>query len=127
MADVRFDLNKTAADITKAAQDAAYVAIGLGVIGFQKAQVRRQEFQKLIESQVSRQRSTVEAPVANYRKEFGKALKEIDKTVSQFIERLDATFEPVAERLPSGAQAVVHQAREARDQLRGYLTSLAAA
>jgi len=39
---------------------------------------------------------------------------------------MDATFDPVSERLPAGAQAVVQQAKEARDQLRGFLTSLAA-
>ena len=31
------------ADLPKTLKDAAYVTIGLGVIGFQKAQVRRQE------------------------------------------------------------------------------------
>ena len=34
------------ADITKTLRDAAYVTIGLGVIGFQRAQVRRQELTK---------------------------------------------------------------------------------
>jgi ABC-type transporter Mla subunit MlaD len=126
MADVRDSFVRASNDISKAAQDAAYVAIGLGVIGFQKAQVRRQEIQKLIESQISTQRNAVETPVADLRKEVTKALKEIDKTLGQLIERVDASFEPVADRLPSGAQAFVHQAREARDQLRGYLTSLAA-
>ncbi|HEV8064134.1 MAG TPA: hypothetical protein VGP46_04845 [Acidimicrobiales bacterium] len=133
MADVRKDFtkaandfNKTANDLTRIAQDAAYVAIGLGVISFQKAQVRRQELQKLIETQISSQRSAGAGPVADVRKEFGKALKELDKTLGQLIERVDASLEPVSDRLPAGAQALVHQAKGARDQLRGYLTSLAA-
>jgi hypothetical protein len=127
MADVRENITNASNDITKAVQDAIYVAIGLGVIGFQKAQVRRREVQKFIEQQISSQRSAAEAPIADLRKEINKALQEIDKTLGQLIERVDATLEPVSERLPAGAQAFVHQAKEARDQLRGYLTSLTAA
>ena len=33
-------------EITKTARDAAYVVVGLGVLGLQRAQVRRQELQK---------------------------------------------------------------------------------
>jgi hypothetical protein len=116
MPDVKSEVQKTAAELTRVGKDAAYVAIGLGVLGLQKAQVRRQE----LKSQLGR------APVGDVRKELAKALKELDKTFGQLIERMDATFEPVSERLPAGAQAVVQQAKEARDQVRGYLTSLAA-
>ena len=34
------------ADVTKTLKDAAYVVIGLGVLGFQKVQVRRNELTK---------------------------------------------------------------------------------
>jgi hypothetical protein len=37
-------------DVNKALQDAAYVAVGLGVIGFHKAQVRRHELAGLVKS-----------------------------------------------------------------------------
>ena len=53
-------------------------------------------------------------------------MKDIDTAFGQLIERVDATFEPVSERLPAGAQALVHQAKEARDQMRGYIASLPA-
>jgi uncharacterized membrane protein YccC len=122
MPDIRNDFSKTAQDFTKAVEDAAYVAIGLGVLGYQKVQVRRQELLALLNSQ----RSTFDAPLTDVRKEFAKALKEFDRNLSQVIERVDATFEPVEQRLPATAQAVVQQAKEARDQLRTYLTQLAA-
>lgn len=125
----RADVSKTATDFTKVAQDAAYVAIGLGVLGFQKAQVRRQELRSQLVGLQGRRGHMDRrgpAPVSDIRKEIAKAMKEFDKTISQLIERFDATVEPVSERLPAGAQAAIHQAREARDQLRGYLTSLAA-
>jgi len=120
MPDIKNDLNRTTSEITKVAQDAAYVAIGLGVIGLQKAQVRRRELQSQLDSLQG------QVPIANVRKELAKAMKDLDKTIGQLIERMDATFEPVSERLPAGAQAVVQQAIQARDNLRGYLTSLAA-
>lgn len=120
MPDIKNDFTKAAGDITKAAQDAAYVAIGLGVIGLQKAQVRRRELQTQFEGLQG------QVPIATLRKELAKAVKDLDTTFGQLIERMDASFEPVSERLPAGAQAVVQQAIQARDQLRGYLTSLAA-
>jgi hypothetical protein len=123
MPDIKDEVNKTAAEITKVAQDAAYMAIGLGVIGLQKAQVRRRELQDQFDSL---QNQLGQMPAANVRKELAKAYKDLDKTFGQLIERMDATFDPVSERLPAGAQAVVQQAKEARDQLRGFLTSLAA-
>jgi hypothetical protein len=38
--------------VSKVALDALYVSVGLGVIAFQKAQVRRNELTKSIEEQV---------------------------------------------------------------------------
>jgi hypothetical protein len=38
--------------VSKVALDALYVSVGLGVIAFQKAQVRRNELTKSIEDQV---------------------------------------------------------------------------
>jgi hypothetical protein len=123
MPDVRKDyFQKTAGDLGKVAQDAAYVAVGLGVMGLQQAQVRRREMLVRIE----RQRSLLDAGLGDTRKDFATAMKEIERTVGQVIERLDASFNPVAERLPETAQAVVRQARDVRDQLRSYLSSLAA-
>ena len=122
MPDVRKDFQKAAGDLTKVVQDAAYVAIGLGIMGFQQAQVRRKEML----DQIERQRSLIDAPMGDARKEFAKAVKELDRNLSVVIERFDASLEPISERLPAAAQVIVQQARDARDQLRGYLTSLAA-
>ena len=40
------------ADVKKTLQDAAYVAVGVGVLGFQRAQVRRQEVRKQLQGYV---------------------------------------------------------------------------
>jgi hypothetical protein len=39
-------------DATKLLKDALYVSVGLGVIAFQKAQVQRNELQKVVESRL---------------------------------------------------------------------------
>ena len=46
--------------VTKTLKDAAYITVGLGVIGFQRAQVRRQELTKQLNEQVSQTRGQVE-------------------------------------------------------------------
>lgn len=47
-----FDINKAATEINNALRDGAYVAVGLGVLGFQRAQVHRVELTKQIEAQL---------------------------------------------------------------------------
>ena len=39
-------------DVTNFAKDAAYVSVGLGVIAFQRLQVRRNELEKLVGDRV---------------------------------------------------------------------------
>ena len=55
MPDMKFpnvDFDKAAAEFNNAVKEAAYVAVGLGVLGFQRAQVRRVEFMKQFEAQL---------------------------------------------------------------------------
>jgi hypothetical protein len=47
-----FDFERALAELSRALKDVAYVAVGLGVIGFQRAQVRRVELTKQIEAQL---------------------------------------------------------------------------
>ena len=42
----RNDLTGLATEVANRARDAAYVAVGLGVLGLQRAQVQRQEWAK---------------------------------------------------------------------------------
>ncbi len=81
------------------AREAAYVAIGMGVIEFQKAQVRRRE-------------------LTCARRLIAKTAEEIDYAVTQVFRAVDSTFEPVVEMLPAEAQAMVREARRTRDELR---------
>ena len=99
MTDTRQGLAEAARALAELAKEAAYVAIGVGVLEFQKAQVRRRE-------------------LACARKLMAKRARDFDATVAQVIKVVDSTLEPVLERLPEPAQAIVRQARETRDEMR---------
>jgi ribosome recycling factor len=113
-------------EITKAVRDAAYVVVGLGVLGVQKAQVRRQELVK----KLAEPRTQFEASLGDARGEFTKRVKEVDTVVEEVIGRLEATLEPIEGKLPTQARDLVKQAhfqaREARQQLRTLLHNVAA-
>jgi uncharacterized phage infection (PIP) family protein YhgE len=120
--DLTKDLSKTAEDLRRNAQDAAYIAVGLGVIGFQRAQVRRHELTEFFEKAT---KSGRDLP-ADTRNDLAKAIRDLDEAVGQIISALDARFEPVEQRLPAPAQNVVKQAKDARDQLRSRIVTVAA-
>ena len=67
-------------DVTKTLKDAAYVAVGLGVIGFQRAQVRRVELTKQFEGQ---------------RKELETQLGEVRGQLTEAAKGLQARVQPV--------------------------------
>jgi hypothetical protein len=64
-------------EVTKIAKDALYVGVGLGVIGIQKIQVRRNELQKQLKG-----------PVGGAREQVGSLSKAIDDRVKLVEERL---------------------------------------
>jgi DNA topoisomerase IB len=95
-------------DVTKTLRDAAYVTIGLGVLGFQRAQVRRVELQKQVLEQVEVTRAQVE---------------QLTKTLQ---DRLDPVLDQVEERLPDQAGELVKQARATAKDVQGQVKALVA-
>jgi len=55
----------TTNDIPRIARDAFYVGVGLGVIGFQKAQVQRAELTKTVKGQVGEAKDQLETLGSN--------------------------------------------------------------
>ncbi len=114
--------------ITKTARDAAYVVVGLGVLGVQRAQVRRQELAKTLadrRSCITSAIGTLPGSLDAVRGELGRRAKEVDEAVEQALGRLEASVQPIEERLPAPARGLVRQAheraRDARQQLRNLL------
>jgi len=112
-------------EITRTARDAAYVVVGLGVLGFQKAQVRRQELQK----RLAEPRTQIEDRLGDVRGGITRKAMDVEEAVEQVIGRIEASLEPIEERLPVPARDFVKQAhsqaREARQQLRKLLSTAA--
>jgi len=121
------EIEEITKQVTKAAKDVAYVAVGLGVLGFQKAQVRRQEFAKQLSST---RNEALRKQVEETRAQLGGRVKELDQLVEATITKLEDRLEPLEQRLPDQAREIVKQARtqakEARTQLRSFLSKLAA-
>jgi chromosome segregation ATPase len=105
-------------------KDAGYVAVGLGVIAFQRAQVRRRELEKQLgdageqidklSAAVEEARTLVEARVAT----LG---EQLDRTVDDLEGRVSAALDEVRNLLPEQAldafDTAVGAAKDATGQL----------
>jgi ABC-type transporter Mla subunit MlaD len=89
MPDFKFpsvDLEKAATDLNNLVKEAAYVAVGLGVLGFQRAQVGRVELLKQLDAQLANLGgvgSTVEAFLASARAQLSGAVSELAKATPE--------------------------------------------
>lgn len=92
-------------DLTETLRDATYIAIGLGVIGLQRAQVRRQEL----------------------RQQLAGLVKQADAVIEPVLGAVSAQIDSVTELLPAPTKTLVAQARTAgRDAREQFLSRLAA-
>ena len=127
MPDVTFpqiDINKAAADVNNALMEGAYVAVGLGVLGFQRAQVRRVELTKQLESQLAglgTLPTTLGNQVESYRKQaisqaeqFGEQLSENLAAIGKLI---DGQADVIRQQLTELAKTLDERVRPAREQL----------
>jgi ElaB/YqjD/DUF883 family membrane-anchored ribosome-binding protein len=104
----------TNTDLTKTLKDAAYIAVGFGVLAWNKAQVRRRE----IEKQLGVSTSTL-------REQLAKVAGEVEERFEPVVEAVEASLDQLEERLPEQAREVFKQARttakEAGEQVRSRL------
>ncbi len=131
--DINTDVTKAAKDIAAVAKDATYVVIGAGVLGYQQAQVQRQELLKLL----AEPKADLEGRVNAVRTDLSDALRNVDTTVEtlverfeEIIERLETAVAPLEDRLPAQARDLAKQAhvqaKEARTQIRSRIPTVAA-
>ena len=90
MPEINTDVTKAVKDIAAVAKDATYVVIGAGVLGFQQAQVQRQELMKRlaepkagIEDRVTAARSwqTKGIPEGSHFQNAGQAMLEMVRSI----------------------------------------------
>lgn len=97
-------------------RDAAYAAVGFGVLGFQRAQVRRRELARQLQ---------VEGRLHEARSQLGDLARELDERarplVSQVVQPL---LDDAEARLPPVPRELVSRSRQAARAARGGLLDL---
>lgn len=92
-------------DVTKNLRDALSVTVGLGILGFQRAQVRRRELAKQLEG-----------PIGLYAGQIQRLVREVDGRVEPVLDQFQS-------RLPESARSLVGQARTVAREAQGQLLS----
>ena len=93
--------------VTDLAHDAAYVAVGLGVLGYQRVQVQRVELQNRLSKDFA-----LDQRLDEVRGGVAKGIHQIDdlaETAAQFVE---TTLQPLEDKLPASVSQVTTKARE---------------
>jgi recombinational DNA repair ATPase RecF len=99
------DFGKAVADFNNALKEGAYVAVGLGVLGFQRAQVQRVELIKQLEAQWEQ--------LEGARVQLAEFAKTVDERVQPVRHQLDEQIERLEQYLPAGTRSVVQSVRAA--------------
>ncbi len=124
------DFNKAAAELSSALKDGAYMAIGLGVLGFQRAQVHRVELTKQLEGwfdQLSEWPTTWTSQAEGYaqtarergeasRSELTQFARTVDELVQPVRRQLDEQFDRLEQYLPPPARSIVQSVRAAASE-----------
>jgi hypothetical protein len=130
--------------VTDLARDAAYVAVGLGVLGFQRVQVQRVEFQNLLSQdqhlngvrteftkgvkRVQGQRVELQnllskdERLSGVRTELTKGYQQLDDLLDNASQFIENSLQPLEGQLPDPVNQLTskafEQARELRSQIR---------
>jgi hypothetical protein len=117
MPDVTTNISTLSKGVTDLARDAAYVAVGLGVLAYQRAQVQRVELQKRLPKDLP-----IDQRIGDVRDGVAKGIRQIDDLAESAVHFVESTLQPIEERLPASVTQVTtkarEQAREVRIQIR---------
>ncbi len=102
----RIDINKAAAELNSALKDGAYVAVGLGVLGFQRAQAHRVEWTRQLEAQweelgklAIKLNSQAEEYAQTARTQAGSARTQWAEQLFELSKRLDQVIAPARDQV----------------------------
>jgi hypothetical protein len=119
MPDVTNNLNALSKGVTDLARDAAYVAVGLGVLAYQRAQVQRVELQNRLSNDFD---LDLDKRIEGVRGGVAKGIHQLDDLAETAVQFVETTFEPIEEKLPPSVSQLTtkarEQAREVRTQIR---------
>lgn len=100
-------------DIPKMVEDTVYTAVGLGVLGFQRVQVQRQQLKRSLSSSCSEAREV-----------FDDRVKLVEERLTDLDERVDEMLGSVEPRLPEPARSAARQAVSIAREARGHVFDL---
>jgi CRISPR/Cas system endoribonuclease Cas6 (RAMP superfamily) len=117
MPDVTTNISSFSKGATDLARDAVYVAVGLGVLGYQRVQVHRVELQNRLTQDLA-----LDQHIDEVRQGVAKGFRQIDDLTESAVRLVESTLQPLEERLPPSVTQVStkarEQAREVRTQIR---------
>ena len=97
------DLSDLVHTVASRARDAAYVAVGLGVLGLQRAQVQRQE--------LARRSAEMDQRLADLRAGLGAGGQQLGEWLDTTVQFLESSLEPLEQQLPPQARELAEKAR----------------
>jgi hypothetical protein len=104
-------------DVNEALRDAGYIAVGLGVLGIHKAQVRRRDM-----ARTATDRAALTARIDDARELLAELIKVMDERLVPVRQELEDRLEDVEGRLPDPARELVRsvwlKARDAERHMR---------
>ena len=116
------NINILSKGVTDLARDAAYVAVGLGVLGVQRAQVQRVELQNLLTKDFA-----LDQHLNGVRAEVTKGVKQLDDLLESATQFIETSLQPLEAQLPATVTQLttraIEQAREVRTQIRHRVAS----
>jgi uncharacterized protein HemX len=120
MPDVPTNIATLSKGVTDLARDAAYVAVGLGVLGYQRVQVQRVELQQRLTEDFA-----LDDRLDEVRQGVAKGIHQIDDLAESAVQFVETTLQPLEDRLPHSVSHLTskarEQAREVRTQIRGHV------
>jgi len=119
MPDVTTNISTLSKGVTDLARDAAYVAVGLGVLGYQRAKVQRVELQNRLSQDFSLDQRTDDV-----RQGVAKAFQQIDGLAESAAHFVETTLQPIEEKLPPTVTQLTSKAREQAREVRTQIRQL---
>jgi hypothetical protein len=98
------------------ARDAAYVAVGLGVLGYQRAQVQRVELKNKLAKDFS-----LDERLSGVRHEVTKGVKQLDELFETATNFVETTLQPLEEQLPASVTQLTTKAFDQAREVRGHI------
>jgi hypothetical protein len=103
--------DKAAAGLGDALKEAAYVAVGLGVLSFQRAQVRRVEMAKQFTKLTGETANPAIPDLETVLSQLGGVAKLVDTAMSPARKQVDEQLDRIEEMLPEAARKTVKSVR----------------